>query len=753
MVVRLRPNFLASLFGVIIAAGGIVVVSAYLLDWQFLLVAISQPIPIRFLGAICFTMLGISVYSASRGGKRGHMLCFAAGLAMLIVSAFTIVDIFSRDIGIGEPPMSLGASLSFAAYAIALIMVRRGPRAVWISQGAAMAGFIFAMVAVIGHLYDIPSLYSTKLLGTTGVVSALLALMGGMGILFIERNEGFSGLFFSSSVAGASLRAMVPAVVLAPLIIGLVAVQGSKTGVYERGTGIAFATLSTIVVFGLLAWRNAGAIANWERRLGQANEDIRLMATILETDRAAIIRVDAQGEIASWNGAAEDIYGYTALEAIGKPIAIVEGEDSVPLPAPTAHGRVDTADINRRTKAGGLVEVSVSRYPIRDTAGLLLGYADVSRNMNEIRRLERYSHTMFEASPVPKIVFGPDRQVRSVNPACAELFGYDREEMIGAPYDALISDQVQDSTLDGRTDQIGHRRDGSVFLARISHNGFRVGKEELTIAIIIDVTRERQMEKETVRSQRLQGIAMFAGTLTHEFNNYLTTILGNAALVMSEVDPHSDAFEYCSRIESVGQRAASLARRVLQFSRMEAPEAEIGSLRALAQETVAMARTTILSGWDVSVESPPSLWAAPFDSAQAEQALMNLLKNSAEQCTRGRVSITLSNEVVDANHQHSSLGRGRYVRMSVRDNCGGLPPEAADRLFEPFFTNKASGRGTGLGLSVVDGILKAHGGFASIENAAGEGLTVHLYFPAAESEGEPIPDSALDHGQLELAID
>ncbi len=751
MVGRVRPNWGASVSGVVIALGGMVAMGAHLFGWQTVLDLLSRPVPMRYMSAVCFTLLGVSIYGASRGGLLGRLLSTITGIIIFTISTFTILDIFFQ-LDQPAPLMSLGASLSFTAYAAAMILTRRGSKAAWLSQGAAMAGWVFAMVAVVGHLYDTPSLYTHSLFGATGLGSTVLALLSGFAIMCIDRSEAFTKLYLSDSSAGSNLRAMIPTIIVAPLIIGLIAVQGTKGGVYERGVGIAFATLATIVVFGSMSWRNAAALLNREKRLVQANEDIRLMATMLETDRVAIIRADASGEITSWNRPAEELYGYTADEVLGQSIDMLEDQEFPTQEHPSIY-EIEVLDLYRKTKANDIVEVSVSRYPVRDADGRTSAYADVSRNVSEIRQLERYSHTMFEASPVPKLIFGTDRKVRSVNPACAESFGYDREELIGAPFDALLSEPVPNGTSYTHNDKIGHRRDGSVFLARVSLNTFRVGREDLTIAIILDVTLERQMEKETVRTQKLQGIAMFAGTLTHEFNNYLTTIIGNAALAMSELEPESEAYEYCSRIESVSHRAASLVKRVLQFSRMDKPDTVVGSLKSLVHETVAIARTTILAGWEIAVHTSPNLWAAPFDAGQAEQALMNLLKNSSEQSEEGRIDVTLANELVGDEHPMQAHGQGRFVRMSVRDNCGGIDAHAVDRLFEPFFTNKASGKGTGLGLPVVDGILKAHGGFATVENEPGVGLTIHLYFPAAEDEGEPILDSILDSGQLELAID
>lgn len=736
--------------GGVVTSIGALVLTSYVFGWTWFQSWVPAHASMKLSSSLCFIVLGLFLVGSAWSGiteRFGRV----AGSIVVFAGLLNCYHIFANP---GEHPlhrMSLGAAISFVALGLAILTVR-GDRWIWVSQLLAMGGMLVGLLAVTGYLYDAPGLYSSRLLGTTAVHTALLHLLSGFGILVQRPDKAFVGLFTSSSVAGSSLRSMIPYVAILPLAVGLLAVQGVKLGIYERGAGIGISVLATMVLFGVLEWKNAIAIEGWEARALRANDDLKLVATMLESARSAVIRVDPQGNIRSWNLGATELYGFTAEEVIGQPIEILSDPESPDPHGPPVRPRGEVVEQFRRAKDGSLVEVSLSRFQLHDSLDNVCGYCDVSRNISDLRRLERYSHTLFEHSPVAKVVLNERGIIRSANPAAVKLFGYLPDELVGLKLDDLISEHKESEPI-GHSDVLGQRKDGSEFLAQTAFSSFLVGKEHLSVGLIQDVTKERQMEKDVIRAQRLQGIAMFAGTLTHEFNNYLTTILGNAALAMDELEPGSELYDYCCRIDSVAQKAASLARRVLQFSRLEAPETQIGSLRLIALETLAIARTTMLSGWDTGVVSNSGLWAASFDQAQVEQALMNLIKNSSEQPGPGQVIIELANEGVDDSHWASALGSGLFVRLTVRDDRGGLDPEHVERIFEPFFTKKSSGRGTGLGLSVVEGIVKNHGGFATIDNSPGVGLAVHMFFPAAMQEDGPMQDSALKDCQLELAID
>jgi len=246
--------------------------------------------------------------------------------------------------------------------------------------------------------------------------------------------------------------------------------------------------------------------------------------------------------------------------------------------------------------------------------------------------------------------------------------------------------------------------------------------------VLRDVTGVREAQAERLQAQRLESLGVFAGGLAHDFNNVLTVMLGNIALARADLGAESPAYGALLAAETSGRRAARLTGELLTFARGGAPQAVRLELGDLLRECVPpLADRPDLS---VRLDLPPDLWQVQADAAQLRQVVEDLVRNAVEAMpSGGRLLVSAANETRAAGDA-GPLAAGDYVRLTVRDDGDGIPPEAMGRVFEPFFTTKGDGRG--LGLSRCWSIARRHGGHVEIASAVGGGTVVQVHLPRAQ---------------------
>jgi PAS domain S-box-containing protein len=271
------------------------------------------------------------------------------------------------------------------------------------------------------------------------------------------------------------------------------------------------------------------------------------------------------------------------------------------------------------------------------------------------------------------------------------------------------------------------------------------------------------IEAQLLQSQKMDALGRLAGGIAHDFNNLLSAILGNAQLAREDVGPTHASVVSLEQIENAGRRAKELVQRILTFSRQQTPHRELLSLQPVVDEVARLLRATIPAGVEVQVVVEPETPMVMADSAQIHQTLLNLGTNAWQAIggLGGRIELVLQTCEADAEllHVHPSLLPGRYVRITVRDTGIGIDAELQKRIFDPFFTTKPLGEGTGLGLSVVLGIMQSHGGAVTVASEPSRGASFSLYFPAANLRDSTIgedtaePNKSGGQGERILYID
>jgi PAS domain S-box-containing protein len=290
------------------------------------------------------------------------------------------------------------------------------------------------------------------------------------------------------------------------------------------------------------------------------------------------------------------------------------------------------------------------------------------------------------------------------------------------------------------------------------------GNSSRLSGICTDITARKRLEETLVQAHKMEALGTLAGGVAHDFNNILMAIGGNVELAVGELPPGHPALQNLDRIDKAINRASSLVRQILRFSRQQPPARAVIPLAQEIEEAVRLLRATLPARIEIRVEYLAGVPPVSVDSTQVHQILMNLGANAAHAMGEGsgEISIFLEGVILFADQSESSAGLppGRYARLRFRDNGCGMDQTTLARAFEPFFTTKEVGKGTGLGLSVIHSIMNNYGGAVTVESVVGVGTTFQLYFPAAElalpaavAGRSPLQQSPRGSGERILYVD
>jgi two-component system cell cycle sensor histidine kinase/response regulator CckA len=261
------------------------------------------------------------------------------------------------------------------------------------------------------------------------------------------------------------------------------------------------------------------------------------------------------------------------------------------------------------------------------------------------------------------------------------------------------------------------------------------GAIERVAGIAEDVTERKRLEEELRQSQKMEAVGRLAGGIAHDFNNLLTVITGYSDLLLTSAELSESARDMIRQIKKSGDRAASMTRQLLAFSRRQMLVPEVIDLNSLIDSLSEMLRRVIGEDIDLELLLESKLGSVTADPGQVQQVLMNLVVNARDAMPLGG-KLTIQTANVEWNEEldqrHPDAKPGSYAVISVSDNGIGISPEVQEHLFEPFFTTKGVGKGTGLGLSTVYGIVKQSNGLVEVHSVPGHGASFHIYLPLGE---------------------
>ena len=486
---------------------------------------------------------------------------------------------------------------------------------------------------------------------------------------------------------------------------------------------------------------------------------------VIENGEIWLHTADPEGRIILWNQAAERISGFTRDEVVGTddiwqglyPDAdYLESVKAQQLSILEQYERGQGYETTITCKDGSERRMLWYARTLSDGDGPLLG--TVSQGLDITERIEtedvqrRLEHAVRSAAEAVVIT---DTQgiIKYVNPAACSSSGYTEEEMLGQNPRVLKSGHQDEAfyadmwnTLNAgkvwRGCFINKRKDGTIYNeeAVISPMCGEHGEILHFVAVKRDVTQELELEANLRQAQKMEAVGTMAGGVAHDFNNLLLVIISNATFLEYELPEGSQMREDLDEITSAARRASELSRQLLAFSRRQPMALKTLELGKVVVNIHKMLSSLIGENIKLKLITHEEHWQIKADPGQMEQILVNLVVNARDVMPGGgrllveTASVNLSEESAVGLVESEQFEPGEYVMLSVTDSGEGMPLDVQKHIFEPFFTTKEQGEGTGLGLSMVYGIVKQHGGFMSVYSEIGQGTTFRLYFPRSSKD-------------------
>ncbi|MBB5687102.1 PAS domain S-box-containing protein [Sphingobium boeckii] len=506
----------------------------------------------------------------------------------------------------------------------------------------------------------------------------------------------------------------------------------------------------------------------------------------------AIYMLDPHGRVSSWNAGARRFKGYDPDEIIGAHFSIFYTPEERALEIPRI--ALETAERDGRFEAEGWrLRKDGTRFwanvvidPIRDPEGHLLGFAKVTRDLTERRAAEeelrrseeRFRLLVQSVTDYAIYMLDPEGHVTSWNAGAERFKGYRADEIMGQHFSRFYSDldraagipgiALETARRDGRFEAEGWRirKDGSRFWASVIIDPIRNDDNQLIgfAKVTRDLTEKRAIEEQLRQSQKMEAVGQLTGGLAHDFNNLLTGISGSLEMmqIRSAQGRTSDFDRYFTSAQGAVKRAAALTHRLLAFSRRQTLDPKPTNVDRLLHGLEELIQRTVGPGVEVVLAGADRLWPTLIDPNQLENAVLNLCINARDAMPDGgRVTIVTANQSLDERAaREQGLNAGDYVAVSVTDTGTGMPPEIIAKIFDPFYTTKPIGEGTGLGLSMIYGFARQSGGQVRVESQMGRGTMMRLYLPRHSHDAQPDanPDQALSltaarDGEVVLVID
>ncbi|MBL6995961.1 PAS domain S-box protein [Desulfobacula sp.] len=494
----------------------------------------------------------------------------------------------------------------------------------------------------------------------------------------------------------------------------------------------------------------------------QAEEQLR---NIFENTTNLFYSHTADHQITYISPQVEHILGYTVEEAMIKwtefasddPINEIGFQNTIK--AIETGERQPTYELELIRKDGKKIIVEVRESPIvknGKTVAMVGSLADITERKQAIEELRKSENNYKALAENPNSIvmrFDPKGNIIFVNQYACNLFGYSFKEMMGKKSTDLIHPGIQD---DGQSAEdlfaklLNHpERYQTNENANLTKDGKRLwiswantptydesGQLTSLICTGFDTTDKKQMETQLQQAQKMESIGTLAGGIAHDFNNILSPILGYTEMLLMDVPEDGPFKKNLNQIYTSALRARSLVKQILTFSRQGSSELMLMKMQTVVKEALKLIRSTIPTTIEIKQDINPDCGVIKADPTQIHQIVMNLATNAyhAMEETGGELKVSLKQvELGEYDIMTPDMTPGTYACLTVADTGKGMDKNLTDKIFDPFFTTKAIGKGTGMGLSVVHGIVTAMGGAIHVYSEPGKGTEFHVYLPVEKT--------------------
>jgi PAS domain S-box-containing protein len=506
------------------------------------------------------------------------------------------------------------------------------------------------------------------------------------------------------------------------------------------------------------------ALRSTNEELRASREELRSIADnfrlLTENQRDVVVAISPDGRVTYCSPAIIDLGGHQPDELEGHSIEqfFVSADDVERalklIRKARSSRRSESMDLLFKAKDGRRIPVEICGKPVVD-GDRVTAIQCVMRDVSERVRVEaerKRLATAVKHAAEEIIVTDRNGTIEYVNPAFEQISGFSRDEVVGKPPRILTADERDPVQLEQLWETLrrgevwtgrftNKRKDGLLIqeAATISPIRDDAGAPVGFVAVQRDITEEVKLREQLIRAQKMEAIGTLAGGIAHDFNNILSAILGYTELAFHSTDESSPLRSHLSQVLMAGDRARRLVSQILAFSRHSEHEQLPVQVSLVVKEVMQLLRASLPSTLTIQQRVTAKTEMVMGDPTQIHQVLLNLCTNAAHamRVGEGKLEVSLVAEPASPAATADSQSRPQQnLRLTVRDTGHGIEPELLERIFEPYFTTKEPGEGTGLGLAVVHGIVKSHGGEIVVDSTVGEGTSFHVLLPVVSGEAE-----------------